>query len=536
MSYLDFGKENVAEFLQSAIIIDDHFDWGPNGNFIELSSLEAPSESGEFDDNTVAESASIPLDGKINANSTIKGFSEKGIVCCPYMWSEEETELPKSVFKSDLVIFDWKLKGDPEESGDLVCKFISKILQIDKSNISRLRYISIYSSEPFDDICRQIAIKFDSSQGYSVTRGDGNFLDVKISGTDHSARIQYISKSGTSDEQLAEKLVEEFSKFLEGFFPNVVISAISEIRNRSFEYLIRFHQGLDTAVLSHFIALKSQKDAFPNSIEQFRNYLSSLIGSSIQDSLTYSSKIKNATSFVRVKEFISLKNDMEIGLNETKKTADSQIIMNILEKESHTEFNEASIQGLGISGALKKKFKNGKAPLVFSPDNILSKLELASLDLQKNNYKKDGTSPILRLGTIVKLVDAYYICTQPLCEGVRLSTSDYHSFSFIKLKEVIDLNSGFFYVIKDGQDYKKFINQTKQAHMERFKFKPDQNSNDIRAKCCAEKIVFISEQQQEFHWLGELKDVYSQELLHRLAHSASRVGSDKYEWTRLQQP
>ncbi|MDV7341832.1 response regulator receiver domain [Terasakiella sp. A23] len=299
MSFSELSAEVAKEFIHSAVLIDDQINWSTD--YVENSgtenseeeptpSLVEPEQSDEFDlDSEDDTDDAEPIDPKVDANKVIKAFSEKGIVCSPFIWESDHcTKFPHSSDKADLLILDWNLGGS-ETKGTSALKFIKDRLENDLTGKQRLRFISIYSSEKKDDILTTIFSELSQLSGVSVCEVDDG-LDITLESGHKACRISHISKH-VPEEDLADHLISGFAEFAGGFLPNILLSAISEIRNHTYEYLALFNKDLDTALLSHFMALHTQKGTFPTAEMQFREYSTNLVSDHLKARLHFSPKL-----------------------------------------------------------------------------------------------------------------------------------------------------------------------------------------------------------------------------------------------------
>ena len=528
MKFVDLNKEMVSNFLHSAVLIDDQIEWSYSETLEgaeEELEIEEPDEFDVEEEDTHEDTA--PLKSKLHAKPIIRSFSSHGIVCSPYTWGTEDDEFPNSSEKADLLILDWKLEEGAEEKGKYAKDFIKNRLEKDIQNKERLRFISIYTSEKNIDVLTSLKGVLDKISDVKVTR-ESNYLDIASKLGHKICRINVISKSSVQEDQLADKLIEDFLDFAGGFLPNILLSSVAEIRNKTYEYLAQYHNGLDHAVISHYTALKSQKKAFDTAGMQFREYVSNLVASSVQSSLSFSEYVKNASSKSAIINYIKDQESL-ILCSKNSECNDKSDILEILRSTTYED--------------LKKRVENVslsmRYPLFLKNPDYKSHLELSALDLLKRTYLQNENSPPLRLGTILKHKDknVFYLCVQPLCDGVRLDSTNTrgYSFPFLELKLVED--GKFDFVAPYGGQHLKFKCEVKPRNIVSFKFTASKKTSDIRGvrKGTSQYPFFYnSTKSTAFKWLGELKDIYAQETLNLLAHQGSRVGSDKFEWLRTQ--
>lgn len=537
MTFADLNKEMVSNFLHSAVLIDDQIEWsywGQSGETFDEFEIEEPEEFELAEENQTPED-SAPLKSKLHAKPIIKSFSSHGIVCSPYTWGAEDDEFPNSSEKADLLILDWKLEEGAEEKGTYAKGFIKNRLEKDIKNKERLRFISIYTSEKQDDVLTPLKLALVEIPGAEVT-GENNYLDIASNLGHKICRINVISKGAVLEDQLADKLIEDFLAFAGGFLPNILLSSVAEIRNKTYEYLAQYHSGLDHAVISHYTALKSQEETFDTAEMQFRQYVSNIVASSIQSSLSFSEYVKNASSKTAIIKYLEAQNALKL-CSEDNECDDKSKIITILRSTNYEGLKKKVEKVLSLKSKKMRHFSDGKSPLFFKNPEYEAHLELSVLDLLKRTYRQNENSPVLKLGTILKHKDmnVFYLCVQPLCDGVRLDSkkTSGHSFPFLKLEPV---EQGKFHFIApyDGENL-KFKCEVKPRNIYSFRFVAQEKTRDVRgSKRGKANYPYFHSTTDSFKWLGELKDVYAQETLNRLAHQGSRVGTDKFEWLRKQ--
>lgn len=541
MTFSDLQKDVVKSFLHSAVLVDDNIVWSQADQTAKIDADEL-LQPDEFDNvptpvEPEANPAS-PRSGQLEAKPIIQSFSNHGIVCSPYTWGKDDNKFPNASEKADLLILDWRLEDDPvQEKGTYARNFIRNRLENDARNKERLRFISIYTAERSEDVLQ--ALKGDLGQISGITVEEGNvFLDIISGSGNKTCRIGVISKNDVSEDKLADRLIEDFTNFVKGFLPNILLASVAEIRSKTYEYLAQYHQGLDLAVITHYTALNCQKKTYDTSEIQFREYVANLIASRIQNGLILSENVKKISSKSAIVKFIKDQDVLSICSNENE-CSDKSKILKILRSSTHDSLLESSKEALTLTGKQWSNLKDGKHPLFFRKSDFNFHLELCSLDLLTRSYLDKVTFPTLRLGTILKHKnkDQFFLCIQPLCDGIRLDAKNKkrHSFPFLKLTKV---ESGSFdFVVPYEREYVKLVCEPKPRNIESFGFLANEKKGDVRGKLNgnAKYPVFRSTSKDHaFKWLGELKMVFAQETLNLLAHEGSRVGSDKFEWLRKQ--
>lgn len=532
--------EIVEKFLQAAVLIDDEVAVGgevgpelPGAERAEEAEIKDPSEFAHAEDETGASSAAHkPLDGE----TLVKHFSDCGLICSTYKWRADADTFPKSTDKADLIILDWKL-SEQEAAGETALAFLSERLQTDLNNDRRLRYITIYTDKKSDDVLEAVGARLELLDGVTLELTD-DAIEVSVEGGAKIWRILYVSKRATDETELVGHILDDFKTFTAGLLPRLVMAAVAEIRNRTFEYLYRYGAHLDEAAISHHLLLRSSELAFPSATEDFRDYMVNLIVSDMSDSIHGSDLVVQAASPAAIEARLDGLKDVSAGLmgEPDKSTADLTKIKALVGAPTREEFLGAAKAIITKEKALEKLGSSVDKGVVLLSSSEGSFQELAMRDLYNEHPRQIGEEYQLRSGTIVRVEDTngghrYLICVQPLCDGVRLEGEC--AFPFVGLSIVENENMKFTYVIRDPEFvYLKCGFKPADIVMARFEANPD--TRDVRTKTNAEDLipVFIDVSGNGFRWVAELKEIYALELQSGLATSGARIPSNKFEWLR----
>ena len=136
---LDLSVQNVADFLQTVVVVDDKAHLEPlptnNDNTSMSGTAEADNESPVWAHANLvspqpdtAGSLADPED--LDAKSLVDGFAEKGIACTVLRPGSEDdvvTQTTKITELADIVVLDWILdKDDGEKATSLIQQMISE--------------------------------------------------------------------------------------------------------------------------------------------------------------------------------------------------------------------------------------------------------------------------------------------------------------------------------------------------------------------------------------------------------------------------
>lgn len=600
-SFKQHSINSARDFLQTVVVLDDELGFSPRGETSEEDDreLEEPDTNlwGEqYNDVNTTPSKLIrhPLD----YNTLSLKFAQKGLVCCGLkpQKSENSVNTINNVFsaieKSDLCILDWEMNG---KKGDITKKIISTLAKNDFANGGKLRFITIYTGVPEGDWDDLIISSINtelltvlSSQKEYKTNIKKPYLDILKHGESTFWRVYLISKKDTSEENLPDRLVEEFSSLTSGLLSNATLATITEVRNQTSKILAKYNNELDPAYISHILGLMSLPGSREHAHEVAFDYAVNLISEEIKSQLQISKVVKESLNKKYVAAwpnfYLEGKTEKEYILNVkgTPIKCNSSTLSKMLTATSDNEFIETlkevkfpdkieckvnllakKISDIGggdiekISNALREHDACGKSDAI---DKILAKNAI-SISLKKNDYSSNlklcsnestrrnfrhainesGIS--LKLGTILKNNDNYYICIQPLCDSVRLSSIS----SFIFLKAVASKNN-YNYVIETPttqheKNYAKIKISLESNRVVNMNFDFDPEKKMVIGKKVNNSLIFNTDcyhkgndgesRQLNLEWIGELKEAAAQKIVNQITAQISRVGLDEFEWLRV---
>lgn len=549
-SFVEHSKVISQHFLQTVLAVDDNLVFERRG--VTEAELDAFADETEPNDEEIALGTSVPdqqqpLEQKLYYQELSSSFASKGVVCSAFKplddFYESVTIINASSRNADITILDWQMdSGFNKANGDLAKASIKKILGDDEKEGGRLRLITIYTSEDeLERIAADIASSLPrnysaSSNGCIVSFGDDN-------GSFTHTKVEVISKT-TTEQELHSAVVNSFSRMTSGLLSNAALSAITDIRNNTHNFLHRFNKELDPAYLSHVIGLISSPDMREQSNLVAIDYAIDLLTEEFKSELQTSKLIKDALSkealaswpshvVEETTECFSIKvgqlDNVSFGAermsnllnastnDELKQVLDVEPKIAVLENEESTKvFNRSHIQ-LSANG-----------------DKTAQHLELSAIQCVRRDCKTVGEHiPSLKLGTILKQGGNYYVCIQPLCDSVRLTNST--NFTFVRVKKVSQTSDKpFTHVVREQSNSIKLdiVPSSKDIYV--FSFSPNTTDKVIKADTVQGVHQFKSNNPEKtFKWVGEFKQAISQDIANKTSASLSRVGFDSFEWLRL---
>ncbi|MBB4619958.1 hypothetical protein GGQ96_004118 [Sphingomonas abaci] len=150
-----------------------------------------------------------------------------------------------------------------------------------------------------------------------------------------------------------------------------------------------------------------------------------------------------------------------------------------------------------------------------------------------------GWAPHLTIGSIVWMraeneeSGTYMLCTQPICDTVRLQKDTFFSFTTLTPS---GQGEDFWLVIRTNEQHVKLrMNLLTTASTRHFaSFKPDNSTRKITARVKPQTGKFFFEDlgEKEYSWIADLDQLKAQRAASEMASALGRVGLDEYEWLR----
>nr|WP_233095694.1 response regulator receiver domain [Enterobacter kobei] len=575
--FFETSQSIVKSFLSNVIAIDDKLFFGnaiSNKEEVASAANKDPFAFGEEESGSSEEDSGLGVANISLASSTIRdrlekevhnldyqdlslAFAEYGINCSGFIPDvhrfktiEDAAEnITLSAKRVDATILDWRMDENfGAEIGSLAKASILKILQHDKSQHGRLRLIVIYTAEPnIAEITGNIAQTLQSVD-FSVLTNENN---INFDNADlEFCQITVIEKKTTAKE-LREEVVSLFTELTIGLLPNATLSTLSELRDKTHHILHTFSRDLDSAYLSHVIGLLSSPKVRENAEEVALDYAAELIAEELKSMIQISHPLKLSLEKNRIIDWLShinMENDddfFEIVVGDESGKVGSSRMKELIEATENEQID-------AVLQSDPKIISKGQDSLSFFERNrIQVNLKNGTNDSHEKLSiieckRRDGLSltnlayaPNIKLGSIIKdKKGKYYICLQPLCDSVRLSSDA--SFLFLAVKEVKEPKGKFTHVIqsKTGENIRLMARCSTQC-IRKFDLKRNKTTRTVKASNQAgsnEYIIQCKKESggiEELFWVGELKNNVAQAISNQVAASISRIGLDTNEWLRL---
>ena len=480
--------------------------------------------------------------------------------------------------KSDVIILDWKILLDFEETddndneedvteddvrGSFTLNLIAKLLEEQPNS---LKLIMIYTGESaLDLIVNKIHTRFVLNEIKPIENKDNelsnNNIKIIVRGKPFLAKqlnhVPHLKDWVIEYKDIPSLILDQFTEMTNGLISNVVLEAITSIRNNSSKLLSIYDKRMDVAFLSHRAMLPIMDDA--------SELLKESIINSIKAIFDYE-EISSKCSSEYISEWIenNIFSDSEINLSGTDITITNKIRKDWQTDGFHKTF-EAILLNLknnpSITFEEKEQINNkldnffNKKVYQFSLNYFLPKdipneyLEesFSILTHHKSNHASISYIPRLSLGSVIKgcLTNKYWVCIQQKCDSVRISPEEQRRFLFLPL-EIVDKNKKFSFVAVDNSKYIYLKILSGTYDIRTIKFKSGENGVVLAKQKEDKKYYFCPiyadlssndpnykpDIDEEFLWIMDLKDAHAQRISNKFAFQLCRVGLDESEWLR----
>ena len=517
----EFGprsRDLAQRFLQTAVVVDDEAHMAPGGTDRLRAEVVAPSRhtppSSQDDQDPVGRGAMHTL----NAGSITDSFSALGVICGVVGPTESAMGTMR---QADIVVLDWLLQdGDPRYALKLL-----RGLLAGETDRNSLRLVAIYTGEArLEEICAAVSAELkeagldpvENETRTEVSYRHGRVVLYAKSGVNLAEPLR---ERSVTEEDLPERLVDDFALMTEGLLPGIALTSLSAVREGEHKILDRFCSDLDPAFLAHMACLPDPEDAERQIVTHVAEELRGLMDNVVAD--------ESPAGVQVVEGWIRRKGDDVASFRFGEKELDLLQTVRLATK------------GLEASGLGKGAFKHLSAGFA-GCDVVDLDEQLAWIMSFRTVF--NAPPPTLWLGSVVTTVadakEAHLICMRPRCDCVRLDKET--TFNFLplvapsKFKEFKDLKIREQVVTKVGEEFMRLGIGLDPSGWILRRFQP---TGDNRAVIATRRELgggfeFTDACGIRYVWQGELKAEYAQRIAQTFATTLSRVAVDESEWLR----
>lgn len=532
--FMNLSKEVAERFLHTVVVVDDEAAFGEE--LPEPKTLEKPGRTAgqEEDKSGGGAEQRRPRKHRLDAKKVMDLFASKGMVCSVLRPNKDEDPLRiigGAAKRADVFMLDWEIHND---DGETAIKIINSIIASDLKDSPRLRLILIYTGE--DGIVRISEKIQDKCAGLKIFGDNFTFSDGHL-------RIAVFAKEGAnvpenlrgrvlSIEELPNRLSVEFAKITSGLVSNVVLEAISVLRDNTHLILGRLGHEIDPSYLAHRVLLPNPDDAMDHVVD--------IIGSEIH-SILENYEVGNIANLDAIKKWLKDSNketNFKLHFSESTKEIDFETMILFFKDgfdEVRKQINKNETEDSKKLG--EKSFKNFTKTFCFdgqTPDELDCKFSM--LTSLKNRYE-GNSNPVLTLGTIIKENSTagspeYWLCILPRCDCVRFEGK--RNFFFLYLEQEKSNKKFDIVVLDENNTFVKLKINPKiyNCRFTHFEFEANESNQVHFIKEGNDLILNTADKNKRFKWISEIKREHAQRIVNNFAFEISRIGLDESEWLR----
>ena len=278
------SREIARRFLQTAVVIDDEAYMAVEEMDVPQEALVPPGRRAR----AVRDDGRAPVGRRrehtLNARSIMGSFAELGVICGVVGPNQSAMEM---MTQSDIVVLDWLLEnGAPDRALGLI-----RDLLTGEEDRNSLRLLAIYTGEArLEDIYASVGTQLGEDGLDPVGNENGTAISYRHGCVVLYAKSQVnlaaaLQERSVAEEDLPERLVEDFSAMTEGLLPSIAITSLTAVREGAHMVLDQFCAELDPAFLAHRACLSSPEDAerqFVNHVaEELRGLMDNAVAGAV---------------------------------------------------------------------------------------------------------------------------------------------------------------------------------------------------------------------------------------------------------------
>ena len=533
-------RDVVESFLRTVVVIDDLAIMSTSTSEPKGAAAPASVTVPNYPQSPAPADETLKRDPRgvrLDASAVINAFADIGSVCAvlkPAPGDDFHERTVKTAGRADIVILDWKIH---ESVGDAALNVMRDILREDRQ---RLRLVAFYTGEPnlheiFDRI-KNVAAEFYEDDELLVTgefrisKGPLHIVVLAKRGTvdDLRPEVQY---QEVGEDQLADRLANEFALMTGGLVRNCAIAGIAAIRDNAHRILTKFEKNLDPAYLGHRLMLPHPPDAEDHLVEALGSELISVLEENRPGACADLGAIE---SWLAQREHEGLRIADRFSFPKGQGAIDGW--RDLLSKGID---DDNAILPIGMRKSRLQK--QATEPFLEDTEGVLRlNHRFAALLCLKTRYP--GRPPRLSIGSILHTREGdegcYFLCLQPKCDSVRLSAlSGFPLIPLIPLKdvEVSNQRTSLRLVLETSKDqWKDFGINPKPSDLSIRFFMPSSDPpGEVVATGMQDGSFFFQDGEgRNYRWMAEMKDEHALGIAGEVASALARPGPNDAEWLR----
>lgn len=556
----------AERFLQTVVVVDDNAYVLAGAE--EVGPATLGGESIQWDDEMTdpdldQEQSSPPDSEDFDTEVVVDGFADLGMHCAvlapgPSDLPQDAERLLKLATRADVVILDWVIRSasrlepgskESDASERTTLSLLLAVLRKDRQTGGRVRLVCMYTGQGDTDSILQ-ELESSLRREFTEVEVDHTRLVIDLGASRvvllrKPRRVPIPGASTVSAAELPSRVVKEFGEFAaDGLLPEIALESLSAVRDQAHKLLRRFNRDLDPALISHRSATS------PGVAEQFAT---ALIGDELS-AIVASSDTVDALADARVEAYVESRLEGRDSFPYWRSRGSKESML------SHSEATAVLTKGIDESGKIQGTDRNfdakiSRSALLLSGESVTVREAAYGIDLRFSALsslsrdrwfdREHSTAPELSLGALVSslsskadvsaegetiAVPTYWLCMQPLCDGVRLKGVT--QFPLLPLK-VSKTEDSFDFVVSDGDHYATLEpSGLKLREIALPAFEPDLDRETVVASWSDGSWSFSDADGVAYQWLGHLRADKAHKVLHAVVTTAGRIGIDEYEYLR----
>ncbi len=546
MNYLQqFNRDAAKRYLQNIVFVDDEIYSRVSGRpvipTVDIPMFQSPFLSAEKklepSDLVVDEvEKKIPY----HPQHLVQSFAKLGMVCALYepernFETAKGSELFNLCERADVVILDWDLYN---HDGRNILPLIANLVDDSQNSVPHhSRLCVIYSTKPELDRVASSAYDFLRAQNLQVQEVEkpatliaGSTRIIVLGKPGVPNRTAEIKALEVAEENLAERIIDEFAIMHRGVLPSYALRGMAAIRRNSKKILDKFHRDMDGAFLLHRALVLSDEDAFDQLPELLAEEVLAVILDDQSTNETFVNLTVDAVAELPLDAF-----NWQANLPGRTRQA-GEIVRAFINGGKNAIQHDFKFKD---KSSEKKKIAEIHVALGCPTTN--GEKKLASLFNVRTRYFTSKL-PTLGFGSIIRwrenndisFLFQYGFCLMPICDSMRLNheAGMLTSFPFWTLRANGDKGRGIVVCNKENEFINLFAVVGRPRDLlwiDTFQARESGlvTSNEV------EGSYYFDGSRHKLEWVAQLKPGHAQRVANDIGQSFSRVGVVEAEWLRL---
>lgn len=500
----------AQRFLQTAVVVDDEAYIAPRKSDQPSAAVVAPSRhtqaSRRDEQGPVGHGSSYALD----AAKLIGSFSKLGVICGVVGPTSATMETMR---QADILILDWRLQTDEPKPA------LSLLRDVLTGGADRhsLRLVAIYTGEAMlGDISADILSELQTQDLEPKKNGTGPDISYR-----HGRVVLYaksdvnlarpLNERSVSEENLPERLVEDFASMTAGLLPGIALTSLTAVREGAHRVLGRFSADLDPAFLAHKACLPEPEDAERQIVNCIAEELRGLMDNAVADRSPAGTDSVEGWIWRKADGLVNFVfGDKKLSIEQTITLANKGLKESVLRNNAF-EGLSAGFAGHDVDGIDER---------------------LAWIMSFRTVYS--APPPMLWLGTVVTISckdgEQHLICMRPRCDCVRLEAEA--AFLFLPLVDPRKRMDQIVVRVDDG--FERLGIEHDPSGWVVHSFRPSAGGSAVTAAKpeLNGDFEFKDIYDNQYKWRGELKAEFAQRVAQNFGKTLDRVAIDESEWLR----